>query len=101
MDIVVLADINSVSTDSLDIHSMSIRAPICYCYVTDMWSLALIAGVVWPLVGISTSAPIRHESSALGNFESSIANTFSVIHSPAINQTVLRSICPHRRITTL
>src|SRR3989344_1344506 len=103
---VVLADVDGrlavYSANGFDVHRMSPGTGITNC---DVAHLRVAVGrdtggpsIVIPLVGVAAAAPVRHVASGTPDFPGRIANAFAVVHTPAVDNDVLRSIGPHRRI---
>src|SRR6476469_9282355 len=94
--VVVLTDINGVTADTFDPHSVAKGSDIPDGDRMDFrrragWD-AGGPGIARPLVGITTAAPVRHVAEGLVNFPGGITDAFAVVHSPAIQHAVLRRV---------
>src|SRR4051812_6574976 len=96
--VVVLADVDSIARYSLYPHRVAKGADVPDCYrmwlrYSSGWNTGSLSASR-PLVSIAMAAPVRHVAIGLVDFPGGIADTFAVIHSPAVEHTVLGSIAP-------
>src|SRR5476651_1441766 len=96
--IVILANVNrtTISADTLYPHCVAKGTDIPNSNRVDLrhttGSYAIALGIARPLVGITYAAPVRHVAKCLLDFPGCIADAFTVIHTPCVDQTVLSGI---------
>src|SRR6476646_393942 len=82
---------------------MPIRARVLNGHVASTWAAidryARGTRIIIPLVGVTYTTPVRHVSSAFGNFPGRVTDTFTVIHTPVVKHAILGTGAPRAWIS--
>ena len=86
--VIVLADIDHIAANLLDPHGVAVVTVHPDSHRVHFGCRAggdtCTYGVIYPLVGVTLTAPIGHVSIGLIDFPGCITDAFTVVHTPAV-----------------